>query len=161
MRTHSTLLSLTAVVATATCIFSSSASAQQHTARSLGALSASSPHTAAAPCTYQDCAEDYSLKVVSVLFPYNDGQVTGPSVVTLVLENSGAAVSPASVIAIAPRAQLSLVNRMTVPVLEPGERTVIQVPVEIAPDGSSCIAVTISRGLSPTVTETVRFASTR
>ncbi len=124
------------------------------------------------PCDAESCDEsepdqiapeeidpDYTLSVVNALFPYNDGTTVGPPVLTLVIENTGTARSPGSVVAVTPRSHLSLVSRVVIPSLAPGERSVVQVPVEMGPDGAPCIAITFAPSTVPTLDEQLRFAS--
>ncbi len=88
-------------------------------------------------------ADDYSLAVVSALLPAPTAGETS-DVVTLVIENRGTAPAPASVVSVAPRNHLSLARRSTIPLLVPGQRTTVQLPVEIGPDGTPCISITIT-----------------
>lgn len=107
-----------------------------------------------------DQAEDYNLSVVSALFPYNDGRSMGPPVLTLIVQNSGSVRSPGSTIAVAPRNHLSLVSSLTIPPLAPGEKSVVQIPLQMGPDGAPCIAITISPGMAPSsLGESLRYAS--
>ncbi len=110
-------------------------------------------------CGQQNCDEDFNVSVVSALFPYDDGRTVGPPLLTLVLQNKGTTRSPGSVVAVAPRNHLSLVSRLTVPPLEPGEKSVVQIPLQMGPDGAPCIAITINPSNVPTAEESIRFAS--
>lgn len=176
MRTLRSLLPLALVGASMFAV--SPASAQRHESRARSrhhvapvAMPVATSAADTLACDAQDCdegysdeqsaepSEDYSLSVVNALFPYNDGTTVGPPLVTLVVQNSGTSRSPGSSIAVAPRNHLTLVNRVTIPSLAPGERSVIQVPLEIGPDGATCIAITITPGEVPTAIESLRFAS--
>lgn len=88
-------------------------------------------------------AEDYSLAVVSALLPSPKAGETS-DVVTLVIENRGTASAPASLVSVAPRNHLSLARTSTIPQLVPGQRATVQLPVEIGPDGTPCISITIT-----------------
>lgn len=168
MRTFRSLLPLALTIAS-TLLLSSPAAAQRHGPRS-DFRSHPRPHTVSTPvadtaasCDTQDCAEDqsedYSVNVVNALFPYNDGVTVGPPLVTLVVQNSGSARSPGSIIAVAPRNHLSMVSRLTIPSLAPGEKAVVQVPVEMGSDGAPCIAITISPDIVSPFGESLRYAS--
>lgn len=108
---------------------------------------------------YDDYDDYSSVNVVRALFPYDDGTTTGPPILTLIVRNSGSARSRGSVVAVAPRNHLSMVSRMVVPSLAPGEMSVVQVPLEMGPDGAPCIAITITPSLVPSINESLRFAS--
>lgn len=110
-------------------------------------------------CRIEDCSSQADVRVVSALFPYDDGRTVGPQLLTLVLENSGTARSAGSVVVVAPRQHLSLVSQQIVPSLAPGERTVVQIPLQVGPDGAPCIAITINQGISPTLDQSIRYAS--
>jgi hypothetical protein len=90
---------------------------------------------------------DYSLAVVSALLPARIAGASAaatPELVTLVIENRGTALAPASVISVAPRQHVTLARQTSIPSLAPGERTTIQLPVEAGPDGAECISMTIT-----------------
>lgn len=87
--------------------------------------------------------DDYSLAVVSAVLPSGTPGASS-DIVTLVIENRGTGTAPASVISVAPRNRLSLARRSTIPTLAPGARATVQLPVEIGPDGTPCISITIS-----------------
>lgn len=173
------VLAATLTIAVASIVISSPAAAQRHGTRA-ESISRHRVQPVAAPvvvadtlgCDAESCDEstpeeivpdeiepDYRLGVVNALFPYNDGTTAGPPLLTLVIENSGTARSPGSIVAVAPRNHLSLVSRLMIPSLAPGERSVVQLPLEIGPDGAPCIAITISPNLTPTLSETLRYAS--
>lgn len=86
---------------------------------------------------------DYSLAVVSALLPSETPGVTS-DVVTLVIENRGTESAPASVISVAPKDHLTLARWSSIPALAPGQRAAVQLPVEIGPDGTPCISITIT-----------------
>jgi hypothetical protein len=52
-------------------------------------------------------------------------------------------------ISVAPRNHLSLAHMTIVPALAPGERTTIQLPVSMGPDGAECISITITPSPAP------------
>ncbi|HEY8310162.1 MAG TPA: hypothetical protein VIG47_06375 [Gemmatimonadaceae bacterium] len=91
----------------------------------------------------QGAASDYSLQVVSAVLP---AETAGAStdLVTLVVENRGSVDAPLSLISVAPRDHLSLARQSAIPALHPGQRTTIQLPVQIAATGTSCISITIT-----------------
>lgn len=175
MRTFRLLAPL--ALAVASIVISSPAAAQRHGRRSeartrsshVEAVSTATADTLA--CDAEDCetvdqpdqvdqSDDYTLSVVSALFPYNDGRTMGPPLLTLVVQNSGSVRSPGSTIAVSPRNHLSLVSRLTIPPLAPGEKSVVQIPLEMGPDGAPCIAITISPGMAPSsLGESLRYAS--
>lgn len=165
-------------LAAASIVISSPAAAQRHGRRSeartrshVEAVAATPIDTLACdaePCDVVDQAEesyqadqsdDYTLSVVSALFPYDDGRTIGPPLLTLVVQNSGSVRSPGSTIAVSPRNHLSLVSRLAIPSLAPGEKSVVQIPLEMGPDGAPCIAITISPGMTPSLGESLRYAS--
>lgn len=174
MRTFRLLVPI--ALAVASILISSPAAAQRHGRRSeartrshVEAVSTAAADTLA--CESEDCetvdqavqpdqSDDYTLSVVSALFPYNDGRTMGPPLLTLVVQNSGSVRSPGSTIAVSPRNHLSLVSRLTIPPLAPGEKSVVQIPLEMGPDGAPCIAITISPGMAPSsLSESLRYAS--
>ncbi|MEO7216891.1 MAG: hypothetical protein ABI026_01740 [Gemmatimonadaceae bacterium] len=97
--------------------------------------------TAAQPCR-SDCG-DYTLSIVSALLPAETSGSTGSSFVTLVIENTGTAPAPSSVVSVAPKTRLASSRTSAVPPLAPGERVTLQLPVEIGPDGTECVSITI------------------
>lgn len=173
MRTFRLLAPL--ALAVASIVISSPAAAQRHGRRAeartrshVEPVSTTVADTLA--CDAKDCdadqldqpdqSEDYTLSVVSALFPYDDGRTIGPPLLTLVVRNSGTVRSPGSTIAVSPRNHLSLVSRLTIPPLAPGEKSVVQIPLEMGPDGAPCIAITISPGMAPSsLSESLRYAS--
>ncbi|MGI8509062.1 MAG: hypothetical protein ACR2MQ_07030 [Gemmatimonadaceae bacterium] len=178
MRTFRLLVPFPLALAVASIVISSPAAAQRHGRRSEARTrshveTVSTPAADTLACDVKDCeadqldqpdqmgqSDDYTLSVVSALFPYDDGRTSGPPLLTLVVQNSGSARSPGSTIAVSPRSHLSLVSRLTIPPLAPGEKSVIQIPLEMGPDGAPCIAITISPGMAPsTLSESLRYAS--
>ncbi|MDQ2889090.1 MAG: hypothetical protein M3R65_00870 [Gemmatimonadota bacterium] len=98
----------------------------------------------------QQCSDDcgeYSLAVVSAVLPTD---ATGDAdYVTVVIENRGTAVAPASVVSVAPKNRLSLARHSAIRSLAPGERTTVQLPVVIGDDGTPCISITINTAPVP------------
>lgn len=90
----------------------------------------------------------YALAVVSAVLP-SDTQSAASDVVTLVIQNRGGISAPPSLISVAPRNHLSLAHATVVPALAPGERTTIELPVSMSPDGTQCISITITPSPAP------------
>lgn len=86
---------------------------------------------------------DYSLAIVSAVMP-SETAPAASDVVTLVIENRGTIDAPVSIVSVAPRNNLTLARRTAIPILAPGQRTTITLPVETAPDGTQCVSITIS-----------------
>jgi hypothetical protein len=96
----------------------------------------------------QSAPADYALQVVSAVLPAATAGATS-DVVTLVIENRGSIDAPLSLISVAPRDHLSLARQSSIPALRPGQRTTVQLPVQIAADGTPCISITITTAPIP------------
>lgn len=139
------------------------AAAQRHVRRSRQASTvddAPAARVIPARCNGDACAEDYELAVVAALFPYDDGLTHGPAVLTLVIENRGTTAAPLSMVNVAPLMRNVAAHHSAISALEPGERTVIEVPIEMGPDGAPCIAITVAPSLVPSPTQSLFYAST-
>jgi hypothetical protein len=89
-------------------------------------------------------SSDYSLAIVAALFPYDDGVIrTEDPVLTLVVENRGSAPAPAFSVDVTQRTRLASFSRSPVAMLAPGERAVVQIPLEMTANGAPCVAVTL------------------
>jgi hypothetical protein len=155
-RSLSFALALTAVVAVP-------AAAQRHVRRARQASTMGDAPTARAipaRCNGDACAEDYELAVVAALFPFDDGLTHGPAVLTLVIENRGTTRAPLAMLDVAPLMRNVAAHHSAVAALEPGERTVVEVPIEMGPGGAPCIAITVGPSLMPTPTQSLFYAST-
>lgn len=131
-----------AAAAAAILLAPSLASAQRNSRRAASHKAApEATNTAAQPCG-SGCG-DYSLSVVSALLPAETDGPTGSDLVTLVIENSGTASAPASLVSVAPKNRLASSRMSAIPALAPGERFTVQLPVEIGPDGTQCVSITI------------------
>ena len=130
----------------AATIIAPSAGAQRHSRRTSRAHPAPpSASTRSASSTNSGCTEDcddFSLSVVSAVLP-SEAPGSGQEYVTVVIENRGSVASPASVVMVAPKNHLSLARQSAIRSLAPGERATVQLPLEIGPDGSPCVAITI------------------
>lgn len=130
----------------AATIIAPSAGAQRHSRRTSRAHPAApSASTRPVSSTNSGCTEDcddFSLSVVSAVLP-SEAPGSGQEYVTVVIENRGSVASPASVVMIAPKNHLSLARQSAVRSLAPGERATVQLPVELGPDGTPCVAITI------------------
>lgn len=137
-------LSLGAAAIAATLATPSLAAAQRNSRRSSGRLvTPSAASSSMQPCS-GSCG-DYSLAVVSALLPAKEAaSASSTAMVTLVIENRGAAPAPASFISVAPRNRLAAARHSTIPPLAPGERFTVQLPVENGPEGTRCVSITIS-----------------
>ena len=130
----------------AATLIAPSAGAQRHSRRvsRSGQLSPSAttrPANSATVGCADDC-DDYSLSIISAVLPA-DAPSSGPEYVTVVIENQGKVASPASMVMVAPKNHLSLVRQSGIRSLAPGERATVQLPVEIGPDGTPCVSITI------------------
>lgn len=116
-----------------------------------------------ARCTDAACGGDFQLAIVAALYPYYDGTVRGPGVLTLVIENRGRAPAPISALEVAPLARFAsytVARRAPVDALMPGERTVVEIPLELdANGGAPCISITVSPSIVPTPAQRQVFAS--
>ena len=131
-----------AALAAAALLAPSLASAQRNSRRAARpAATSEATNTASQPCG-SDCG-NYSLSVVSALLPSETAGATGSDFVTLVIENRGTAPSPASLVSVAPKTRLASSRMSAIPPLAPGERVTVQLPVEIGPDGTQCVSITI------------------
>jgi hypothetical protein len=134
-----------------------------------GADPAPTPRFIPARCTGAACGDDVRLAIVAALYPYYDGAVRGPGVLTLVIENRGDAPAPISTLEVAPvtrvasyasYASYTAARRASVDALMPGERTVVQIPLELdANGGAPCISIAVSPSILPTAARTQVFAS--
>lgn len=155
MRTFGLSLGVAAVAASLAS--PSLAPAQRNVRRSAPRASVASPLPSASPISpaARRCSVncgDYSLAVVSALLPSDTAGAASDLVtflVTLVIENRGGVSAPAAMISVAPKNHLSLARRSSIPSLSPGQRTTILLPVEIGPDGTQCISITITPVLAP------------
>ena len=154
MRTFRSSLCVTALAAAvlALAVMPAGANAQRNVRRSThrsASTTSNSPDRGqhvAAPRHSRACGDDcggYTLAVVSAVLPSETAGVTS-DVVTLVIENQGTSSAPASVITVAPKDRLTLARWSTIPALAPGQRATVQLPVEIGPDGTPCISITIA-----------------
>ncbi len=137
--------SLGTLVIVASISATSSLSAQRNVRRSAPPAATSDEAGPVAPTAFHcksDCGA-YSLAVVSALLPAETEGVSS-SVVTLVVENRGGLSAPTATISVAPRNHLALAHLTTIPALGPGERTTVELPVSMAPDGTQCISITIT-----------------
>lgn len=135
--------SLAAIALGVALVSPSVLSAQRNSRRSARGIAA--PRAASAPANRcsEDC-DDYSLAIVSALLPIEPSGSAGTEVVTVVIENRGAAPAPVSFISVAPRTHLAAARHTIIPALAPGERATVQLPVATGPDGTQCISITIS-----------------
>ena len=145
MRTFVSSLGIVAIAAS--IVLPPSLSAQRNARRSAPSAATRDERTSAnvtpaANHCKANCGE-YSLAVVSAVLP-SETEGTSSDVVTLVIENRGGLSAPAAMISVAPRNHLTLARRTTIPALAPGERTTVELPVSMAPDGTQCISITIT-----------------
>jgi len=116
-----------------------------------------------ARCTDSACGGDFQLAIVAALYPYDDGTVRGPGVLTLVIENRGRAPAPLSMLEVAPVtrfASFGAARRAPVDALMPGERTVVEIPLQLDANGAApCISISVSPSIVPTPLEAQRYAS--
>lgn len=152
-RTFSLALALTTIAA-------APAVAQRHVHRASPVGDAPAARVIPARCNGGACDEDYELAVVATLFPFDDGLTHGPAVLTLVIENRGTTAAPLAMLNVAPLMRNVAAHHTAVAALEPGERTVVEVPIEMGPDGMPCIAITVAPSLTPTPTQSLFYAST-
>ena len=117
-----------------------------------------------ARCTDAGCGGDFQLAIVATLYPYYDGTVRGPAVLTLVIENRGRMPAPLSTLEVAPVARFasySVARRAPVAALMPGERTIVEIPLQLdAAGGAPCISISVSPSIVPTSAQAQRLAST-
>lgn len=135
------------------------AAAQRHVHRTRTVSDVPTARAIPARCNGDTCGEDYELAVVAALFPYDDGVTHGPAVLTLVIENRGTTAAPLSMLNVAPLMRNVAVHHSAIAALEPGERAVVEVPIEMGPDGAPCIAITVGPSLVPTPTQSLFYAS--
>ena len=149
MRTHSAsaaALLVVSLAAPSTSRAQRDGISRSHSSHAKFAGSARGSSIASKACV-NDC-DDWSLAVVSAVLPGEP--VRGDAdYVTVVIENRGSVASPASVVMVAPRNHLSLVRRSSIRPLAPGERTTVQLPVTIGPDGVPCVSITITSAPIP------------
>lgn len=116
-----------------------------------------------AHCTDAGCGGDFQLAIVAALYPYYDGAVRGPGVLTLVIENRGRMPAPLSTLEVAPLARFAsytVARRAPVDALMPGERTVVEIPLQLDANGAApCISISVSPSIAPTPAQAQRFAS--
>ena len=169
MRTFLSPLRLTALAAAtfAMAVAPAAASAQRHVRRSTRtgmATTSRSPDATQhvpAPRHSRACGDDcgtYTIAVISAVLPSETAGVAS-DMVTLVVENQGTISAPASVITVAPKDHLTLARWSAIPALAPGQRTTVQLPVEIGPDGTPCISITIATAPPVAVPTTTFLAS--
>lgn len=112
-----------------------------------------------ARCSDAGCGADYQLAIVAALYPYDDGSIRGPSVLTLVIENRGSAPAPLATLDVAPLARFAVARRAPVAALMPGERTVVEIPLTLdANGGAPCLSITVSPSVMPTAAQTQFYA---
>lgn len=125
---------------------------------------APSAHLIPARCSDAACGGDFQLAIVAALYPYDDGLVRGPSVLTLVIENRGSAPAPIATLAVTPVAHFSnasyaVERHAQMDALLPGERTVVQIPLTLdANGGAPCLAFTVSPSINPTLAQKAVYA---
>lgn len=108
-----------------------------------------------ARCADAACGGDYQLAIVAALYPYDDGSIRGPSVLTLVIENRGSTVAPLAMLDVAPvshfmNAAFTMTRRAPVAALLPGERTVVEIPLTLdANGGAPCLSISVSPSIAP------------
>lgn len=113
-----------------------------------------------ARCSDAACGGDFQLAIVAALYPYDDGSIRGPSVLTLVIENRGSAPAPLATLDVAPLARFAVARRAPVAALMPGERTVVEIPLTLDPNGGApCLSITVSPSIVPTAAQTQVYAS--
>lgn len=118
-----------------------------------------------ARCADAACGGDYQLAIVAALYPYDDGTIRGPGVLTLVIENRGSAAAPLTTLEAAPVARLanaafSVARRAPVAALLPGERTVVEIPLTVGADGAvPCLSISVSPNIVPTPAQTQFYAA--
>jgi len=118
-----------------------------------------------ARCTDSACGGNYQLAIVAALYPYDDGSIRGPSVLTLVIENRGLAPAPLAALEVVPVAHFAnaafiSARRAPVAALLPGERTVVEIPLTLdANGGAPCLAFSVSPSIVPTPAQTQRYAA--
>lgn len=129
------------------------------------APAAPTAHFIPARCTDALCGADFHLAIVAALYPYDDGVVRGPSVLTLVIENRGTAPAPIATLAVTPvahfaNASFAVPRNAQVDALQPGERAVVQIPLVLdANGGAPCLAFTVSPSIVPTTQRQVYAAA--
>lgn len=143
MRTFVSSFGIAALAAS--IVVPSSLSAQRNVRRASARAATSGDAAPVAPAASRCSANcgNYALTVVSAVLP-SETAGTSSDVVTMVIENRGAVVAPVATIAVAPRNHLTLASRTTIPSLAPGERTTVELPVSMGPDGTECISITIT-----------------
>lgn len=118
-----------------------------------------------ARCTDSACGGDYQLAIVAALYPYDDGSIRGPSVLTLVIENRGSAPAPLAALEVKPVAHFAnaafiTARRAPVASLLPGERTVVEIPLTLdANGGAPCLAISVAPSIVPTPAQTQLYAA--
>lgn len=118
-----------------------------------------------ARCTDSACGGNYQLAIVAALYPYDDGSIRGPSVLTLVIENRGSAPAPLAALEVAPVAHFAnaafiSARRAPVAALLPGERTVVEIPLTLdANGGAPCLAISVSPSIVPTPAQAQFYAA--
>lgn len=118
-----------------------------------------------ARCTDSACGGNYQLAIVAALYPYDDGSIRGPSVLTLVIENRGSAPAPLAALEVAPVAHFAnaafiTARRAPVAALLPGERTVVEIPLTLdANGGAPCLSISVSPSIVPTPAQTQFYAA--
>lgn len=152
-RTFSLALALTTIAA-------APAVAQRHVHRARPVSDAPAARAVPARCNGDACGEDFDLAVVAALFPFDDGLTHGPAVLTLVIENRGTTAAPLATLNVAPLLRNVAAHRSAIAALQPGERAVVEVPIEMGPDGAPCIAVTVAPSLVPAPGQSFFYAST-
>lgn len=131
---------------------------RHHAARTADAY-APTAYTIPTRCSDTTCDDgDVDLAIVAALFPYNDGRIVGPGVITLVVENRGTTRAPLAVVDVTPLTRFASARHTSVGALGPGERTVIEIPVEMGPHGAPCVSISVTPVVPPAVAPVV-FAS--
>lgn len=159
MRTFGSLHSSTIILAAAASLAAAPLAAQSP------AESAPTARVIPARCVDAACGGNYQLAIVAALYPYDDGSIRGPSVLTLVIENRGATPAPLASLEVAPvahftNAAFTMTRRAPVAALLPGERTVVEIPLTLdANGGAPCLAISVSPSIIPTPAQTQFYAA--
>jgi hypothetical protein len=149
------------VIATAALLVAAPASAQRPAGHaSTPADPAPTARIIPARCDDSACRGDYQLAIVAALYPYDDGTLRGPGVLTLVIENRGPAAAPLATLDVAPVARFAVARHTPVAALLPGERTVVEIPVTVGADGSvPCLAISVGPSISPASAQAQVYAA--
>jgi hypothetical protein len=94
-------------VATSASLLGASLAAAPLAAQSSSTELTPSARLIPARCTDSACGGNYQLAIVAALYPYDDGSIRGPSVLTLVIENRGSAPAPLAALEVVPVAHFA------------------------------------------------------